>query len=290
MSQQKRRKTEKEDAGRIDSAIWTPTVSPKLPPGSVTLPVILGSSSVARQDERSLTVPNQKQPRECSDPVLLTQVIALAKAKEILNKLPADTPESLLITADAMAHFNGIIREKPNSEKELRIWWAQYQKQPVKACTTVVVTNTKTKQQFQGHAHCQQLYKPMPDWILDRLIQEKTVLDCAGGYIVDAPVVWPYIGPRVGSQSCLMGFPLEVCLELLQEANRAAWAKQPASASQSADQGHSHKTDQLVSTDSRASNIHTKPDQGIQSETKPCDEQTNGVVEKQSNASNAGEA
>eukprot|EP00808_Paulinella_micropora_P012540 g22451.t1 len=204
----------------------------------VSLPVILGSASAARKhlltqagvrftvitadlDERALTVPGSALPRERSDAAELSAVVANAKADRILSVLPEDAPESLLVTADAMAHFEGVIREKPSSIEELRKWWAQYQVSPVCACTTVVVCNTKTRRRFQGNATCQQIYKRMPESVLEQLIANGVLIGCAGGYIVDDPLVWPYLGERSGSQSCLMGFPIEVCKSLLEEASLA---------------------------------------------------------------------
>eukprot|EP00808_Paulinella_micropora_P013888 g10584.t1 len=237
----------------VPEAGWTPPPAPLLPASlqQLGLPLMLGSQSAARQallrevglpftvrvadlvppritpaylplcpDERSLTVPGFDGPREESDACALTTTVAQAKAAAILASLPADYPESLLLTSDSAAHFDGVIREKPSSEQELRQWWPQYQVKPVQACTSVVVTNTKTRQSFTDYARCQQLYKRMPSSVLDQLIAVGVLINCAGGYIVDEPLVWPYMGPRLGSQTCLTGFPMDVVYSLLEKATK----------------------------------------------------------------------
>eukprot|EP00455_Lapot_gusevi_P021893 TRINITY_DN2285_c0_g1_i4.p1 TRINITY_DN2285_c0_g1~~TRINITY_DN2285_c0_g1_i4.p1 ORF type:complete len:211 (-),score=49.60 TRINITY_DN2285_c0_g1_i4:85-633(-) len=157
------------------------------------------------------------QDRSRADPQLLTLAIAQAKAEKILSELPDDEPESLLITSDQVAFFDGIIREKPESPEECRGFLADYQREPVRACATVVVTNTRTRASAHGSAFASQLFHPIPPQIVEDLIANGEIMSCCGGFIVSLPMIEPYLSVREGTQDELMGFPKQLTRELLQQ-------------------------------------------------------------------------
>lgn len=213
------------------------------------IPIILGTSSKYRQklmqqlnykytirtadiDERAILVDPEHDSisdRSHSDPAKLTLAIAKAKATAILNQLLQESSniESLLITADQVAYFNGEIREKPLSEDECRHWFVQYAQKPVEAMTAIVVTNTKTLKQYTDTVYIRQLYKSeaaSDPKVIESLLAEGELMQCCGAFIVDSPLVQPYLSDEqsIGQQSDKMGFPLETVKRLIQQATKDA--------------------------------------------------------------------
>ncbi|RZB60995.1 Maf-like protein isoform D [Glycine soja] len=96
--------------------------------------IILGSSSKARREILSemgyeFTVMTADIDEKCirrEKPEDLVMALAEAKADAIVQRLPTggpleeDASTTLLITADTVVVYRGVIREKPTSEKEAR--------------------------------------------------------------------------------------------------------------------------------------------------------------------------
>lgn len=58
-------------------------------------------------------------------------------------------------------------------------------------------------------------FKPFPDDLADKLIEEGRVLQCAGGLMVEHPLVAPYVERVVGSMDSVMGLSKQMMLHLL---------------------------------------------------------------------------
>jgi len=199
---------------------------------------ILGSESVWREkifkamepvyevikpdiDEKSITLPDTDE-RANSDPAKLTMAIARAKAENILETF-MESPflsDRLLVTCDQVAVFNKQIREKPKDAAEAKKWIAQYVAKPVETFTSVVVTNIKTKERFEGTDTASQQFKKIPAKVLSEIIEKGDILKCCGGFMVDEPAIAPFLGKRTGTLSSLQGFPRNLVRRLLNEAQK----------------------------------------------------------------------
>jgi len=58
----------------------------------------------------------------------------------------------------------------------------------------------------------------MPDDVIDKLIAEGDVMWCAGGLMVEHPMVVPYITSIEGTQESVMGLGKEAVMQVLTEA------------------------------------------------------------------------
>ena len=139
--------------------------------------IILGSASLGRKkvledlgykfdvlisdiDERAIRDSNPKK---------LTSKLANAKALVLLEKIKFP---ALLVTADQVVYWNGIIREKPQSPQEARDFLNSYEKFPAETVNTVVVTDTETGRKVEASDSAKIYFKKIPNQIIEKLISK----------------------------------------------------------------------------------------------------------------------
>ncbi|XP_050939160.1 uncharacterized protein LOC103503944 isoform X5 [Cucumis melo] len=196
---------------------------------SSSFKIILGSSSVARRkilsemgyeftimsadiDEKAI---RKEKPEE------LVVALAEAKADAIISNLQnIDTHEkeaeqTVLIAADTVVIYEGVIREKPASKEEAR----QFLKGGHAATLgSVLVTNLKTGFRKGEWDRVEIFFNEIPDEVIDKLVEEGTVLYVAGGLIIEHPLILPYVKEVVGTTDSVMGLPKALTEKLLKEA------------------------------------------------------------------------
>ncbi|XP_059623656.1 uncharacterized protein LOC132266702 isoform X3 [Cornus florida] len=120
--------------------------------------VILGSSSMARREILSemgyeftiMTADIDEKSIRKEKPEELVMVLAEAKADAILSRLQTtghleeDAYSTLLITADTVVVYEGIIREKPSSKEEARQFIKGYSGGHASVVGSVLVINLRT--------------------------------------------------------------------------------------------------------------------------------------------------
>lgn len=117
--------------------------------------------------------------------------IALAKAEALLAKV---NEPALLITCDQVVHHQNKIREKPINNDECYLYLNSYQQEPATTVSAIVVTNTVTKKQVSGVDIAKQWFLPIPTDIVDAVIAKGDVHYCAGGFMIDEPLLMNYLG------------------------------------------------------------------------------------------------
>ena len=186
--------------------------------------IILGSSSPARKEvlqklgytfEIMASDIDERAIRD-SDPKKLTSKLANAKALALLKKInfPA-----LLITADQVVNYNGVIREKPETPQEARDFLKSYEQFPAETINTVVVTDTTTGQKIEASDSAKIYFKKIPDHTIEQLIDQGNVFRQAGGFSIWDPLVKPYIQKIEGEEESIMGLPAKIIKELLEQFN-----------------------------------------------------------------------
>lgn len=164
-------------------------------------------------------VDNSNIPRDKCDPEALTLAIAHAKADALL---PSLIPGTVLLTLDQVVMCNGQLREKPESESECRQFLNDYSTKPLQTVGAVVVTvvaeELTESKQFEGVDIAVQQFSPIPQQVVDQLIQKGDVMYCAGGITVEDPLLAPYLGKRQGSLDSIMGLPVALVKSLLEQA------------------------------------------------------------------------
>ncbi|KAI9144653.1 inosine triphosphate pyrophosphatase-like protein [Paraphysoderma sedebokerense] len=194
---------------------------------SFPLPIVLGSSSKFRRrllDESGIPVASFLKIDEksvgCRDtmtPEDLTILIAKEKAKALI---PEILEPSLLITSDQVVVYDGRIREKPETEEECKKYLRSYAIHPAETVSAVVVTNTGTGKQCLGVDRAKQHFKDIPEQVMSELISKGDVMHCCGGFMIDDPILYPYLGRREGDEDSIIGMPLKLTRRLLEEASR----------------------------------------------------------------------
>lgn len=183
--------------------------------------IILGSSSKFRQQvmrdngyDFEVISPDvdEKRIKEI-DPIKLVLILAHVKADSIIKKI---TEPSLIITADQVVTFKGQIREKPSSSNEARKFLQSYGVEPSETINGIVVTNSQTNKQAEASDVVKVYLNQIPNEIIEQLITEGIIFHCAGALRLEDPLMKPYIKEIRGSKDSLMGLPIGLTEELIQ--------------------------------------------------------------------------
>jgi len=188
--------------------------------------IILGSKSPGRKQiltkmgyEFTVIDPNidEKAIRN-DDPVKLVVALAIAKAQAILPKI---NEAAILITADQVVRCNNKILEKPENKNEAREFLWMHSQYPVETITAIAVTNTLNKKQLSGVDIAKIWFYPIPENIIEQVANQEYVLNCAGGFSIDDPLLKEYIKKIEGTSESITGLPVELTKKLIQASNDA---------------------------------------------------------------------
>lgn len=155
----------------------------------------------------------------------LVTTLAEAKAEAIMAKIAmvdsdkskSDNEPTLLITSDQVVVHEGAIREKPADEKEARMFIEGYSRAPASTVGAVLVINLATGKRRGGVDKTEIYFHPIPDEVINSLIEEGSVFYAAGGLMVEHPLVSPLVAAMVGSVDSVMGLPKNLTLSLIEE-------------------------------------------------------------------------
>ncbi len=142
----------------------------------------------------------------------LPLLIARAKAIALLPRILEDV---ILITADQVVVCNGELREKPESVQQAREYLESYAQYPAQTNSAVVVTNTKSGEQAEGVDIATVRFKPIPPDFIDRLIRDESILNSAGAFVIEHPILSQYIHYIDGTFDSVMGLPIEFTESLI---------------------------------------------------------------------------
>jgi len=201
--------------------------------------IILGSSSSSRRaimdglasafgfayEVRTADI-DEKAIRHAA-PEELVLALGGAKADAILAKLAAEAPpapggggggDGYLLTCDQVVVHEGRILEKPEGEEEARRFITGYARAPAATVGSVVVTRLATGARRAALDLATIHMAPLPAADIDALIAEGEVLWCAGGLMVEHPLVAPRVTRIEGAQDSVMGLSAYLVVRLLLQA------------------------------------------------------------------------
>ncbi|KAL3372122.1 hypothetical protein AABB24_008584 [Solanum stoloniferum] len=192
--------------------------------------LILGSSSTARKkilgdmgyEFTTMSADIDEKAIRKEKPEDLVMALAEAKAEAIIPRVSigeseGDAEPTLLITCDQVVVYEGVVREKPSSEAEARQFMKDYANGHAATVSSVLVTNLATGSRRGEWDKVEIYFHDIPDEVIDKLIEEGTVLYAAGGLIIEHPLVLPYIKEVVGSTDSVMGLPKALTERLIKE-------------------------------------------------------------------------
>ena len=191
-----------------------------------SIPLILGSGSASRQailrecglGAFTICKPDiDEKAIRFDDPEKLVMALGVAKAAAILERKRGE--DALIITGDqVVVAMGGRILEKPESEAEAREFIASYANEPPCTVGSCVITDAKSGQQFAAIDTATVHFRPIPTATIDALVAEGSVYACAGGLMVEHPLVQPHVARMDGSMDSIMGLCKSTLMQLLDEA------------------------------------------------------------------------
>lgn len=154
-------------------------------------------------DEKAIRSEDYKQ---------LPILIARAKAKALIGRIQEP---AILITSDQIVVCNNELREKPESKEQAKEYLQSYGTYPPQTYTSMVVTNTVTKRQEEALDIVKIFFKPIPEKVIDAVIEEGKVMHTSGGFMTEHPLLEPYIECIEGSADSVLGLPLKLTEKLI---------------------------------------------------------------------------
>lgn len=184
--------------------------------------IILGSQSKSRREllaklgyefeVRSADI--DERAIRSTDYQELPLLIARAKAEALL---PQITEDAILITADLVVVWHGELREKPESEAEVRRFLESYSEHSVQTNGALVVHNTATGKRAEAVNSGTVYFKRIPESVIQQIIDEGNGMTGAGGFRVEDPLLAPYIERVEGEMEGIMGLSLIQTKQLIAE-------------------------------------------------------------------------
>ncbi|XP_026393532.1 maf-like protein DDB_G0281937 isoform X2 [Papaver somniferum] len=193
--------------------------------------IILGSSSNSRKDILTemgydftiMTADIDEKEIRMEKPEDLVMALAEAKADAILSRLQTDVNKeedaesTILITADHVVVYEGVIREKPSSKEEARQFIKGYSGGRAATVGSVLVTNLTTGTRRGEWDRVEIYFREIPDEVIEKLVDEGVVLYVAGGLIIEHPLILPFIEKVEGTTDSVMGLPKALTEKLIHE-------------------------------------------------------------------------
>ena len=201
--------------------------------GLSSVPLILGSGSASRAAilrEAGLAfevakpgIDEKAIRKETATELVLALGVAKAAALRT-GERGADFASrgALLITADqVVVAQGGAILEKPESSAQAREFIASYADEPPRTVGSCVVTDAASGQQWSAVDEACVYFRPIPPDTVDALVAEGSVFQCAGGLMVEHPLVAPHIERMEGSMDTIMGLSVATLKRLVADALQA---------------------------------------------------------------------
>ncbi|CAI0399861.1 unnamed protein product [Linum tenue] len=193
--------------------------------------IILGSASMARRrilaemgyEFTVMTADIDEKSIRKDKPEELVMALAEAKADAIIarllntGQLQNDTDMTLLITADTVVVYKGVVREKPTSEEEAREFIKGYSGSHAAVVGSVLVTNLTTGSRRVTWERAEVYFHEIPDEIIDSLIEEGITFKVAGGLMLEHPLTLPFVEAVIGNSDTVMGLPTALTQQFIDE-------------------------------------------------------------------------
>ncbi|EFJ50891.1 hypothetical protein VOLCADRAFT_88280 [Volvox carteri f. nagariensis] len=162
---------------------------------------------------------NEKAIRDPS-PDKLVRLLARAKKDAIIEKMKAagDEMRGILITCDQVVVHEDRILEKPGSVDEVHEYIEGYGRSPASTVGAVLATDLASGRQAEDVERAFVHFRPIPADVRQALIAEGTVFYCAGGLMIEHPLVEAHVERMDGSICSVMGLPRHLVLRLMMQA------------------------------------------------------------------------
>eukprot|EP00890_Picochlorum_soloecismus_P001758 jgi/Picsp_1/2583/NSC_00814-R1_maf-like protein len=152
-----------------------------------------------------------------ADPRELVVKLAHAKADAILRRMEDEGVEKkgFLLTCDQVVVHENNILEKPETAEEARRFIDGYGRSPASTVGSVVCTNLESGERVETVDVATILFRPIPKETVDALVEEGEIFWCAGGLMVEHPLVVPHVVDMEGGIDSVMGLKKESVVRLV---------------------------------------------------------------------------
>lgn len=194
--------------------------------------LILGSKSWSRktllselgiQDFHTCAANVDESSIRNSDPRKLVLLLGHAKADSLLQSSALESilrskskaGKTILVTGDSVVSHKGEILEKPETKDQARSFLLSYATAPATTVSSVVVVDVDSGARWEGVAEAEVHFHPMPDHVIDELVESGGCMESAGGLRIENPLVERYTDFILGEKSAVMGFSTSLAERLL---------------------------------------------------------------------------
>lgn len=186
--------------------------------------LILGSASVGRRMVMEqagykfevMTADIDEKSIRSDDYYHLPLFLARAKSDALRPRL---SEKSILITADQVVICNRQLREKPESEAQAREFLRSYSIYPAETVNAVVVYNSVSKKSSESVTRALVYFRHIPEEIIEKVVREGSVMNAAGGFKTEHPILGQYLIKIDGDRDSVIGLQIKELPRLIQESS-----------------------------------------------------------------------
>lgn len=188
-------------------------------------PIILASSSPRRQETLKLLgipfqviMPNidELSAKATVDTEDISELLAREKVTAVLKTLPPEQKIPWILGCDTIIVKAGKIYGKPNNQEEAFSFLHDFQGSTHTVITTLVLYNGKTRENTAKTCKTRVTFSPMTDEEIQWYVDTGEWHGSAGGYRIQS-LASVFISKIEGSQSCVVGLPINELYMLLKE-------------------------------------------------------------------------
>ena len=195
-------------------------------PCPTKLPIILGSSSRFRKSvlERhgwlftTMSPDIDEKAIRCEDPLELPVKIAIAKANALLERFDSTSNPSILITADQVVLFKGVVREKPINAEEAQAFLSSYSNSSVSTVSAVVATCIPSRKQASAVDISTVHWSTISQETVDKVLARGVVYSTAGGFVIEDDDLQHLVVSIDGSKDSVQGLPMKCLVDVITKA------------------------------------------------------------------------
>lgn len=196
--------------------------------------IVLGSKSWSRRTLLAEVIPDfsiavagiDESAIRDSSPRKLVLLLGHAKADALIGSDALGQALSqagakrrkLLVTGDSVVTHKGEILEKPESKKQAREFLESYATGPATTVSSIVITDLDSGRRWDGVAEAEVHFQPLPNAVIEELIETGGSMESAGGLRIEHPKVERYTNYILGEKSAVMGFSVPLVEKLLNTA------------------------------------------------------------------------
>jgi septum formation protein len=156
------------------------------------------------------TPPKVEEDEALSDPVERVERNSLLKAKSVQKS------DSLVIGSDTIVYHNGEIMGKPSNENDAKRMLWSLSEDSNKVYSGVSIVDSCSGRTLTRHAVTEVWFKKLSQNMIDEYVDSGEPMDKAGAYGIQG-FGGEFIDRIEGSYSNVVGLPLELLTEMLQE-------------------------------------------------------------------------